>query len=318
MYIEAGVLPAMAVVLRTRGLRKTYGSVVALSGLDLEVHQSEVFGFLGPNGAGKTTFTKCVTGFVRPDAGEVEIAGIDALRHPTQAAYHVGLVPDQYDFYSNLTGRQHLDFYGRLLGMGKDARQERIAQILALVRMEERADTRVKTYSHGMKQRICIAQAILHKPKLIFFDEPTNGLDAQGAFELREMIKGLAHDGTTVFLNSHQLNEVEQTCRRVAVLDRGVLKAVAEVQDMRRRSGASQGTVSIRVLNPSAKLADAATKALGHKPSFRADTLEFRGSDTEAAVVVASLVKAGGQVASVSSTAATLEAAFLSMVEGGA
>src|ERR1041385_901138 len=146
-----------------------------------------------------------------------------------------------------------------------------------------------------------------HKPKLIFFDEPTNGLDAQGAFELREMIKGLAHDGTTVFLNSHQLNEVEQTCRRVAVLDRGVLKAVAEVQDMRRRSGASQGTVSIRVLNPSAKLADAATKALGHKPSFRADTLEFRGSDTEAAVVVASLVKAGGQVASVSSTAATLE-----------
>jgi ABC-2 type transport system ATP-binding protein len=308
----------MAVVLRTRGLRKTYGSVVALDGLDLEVHQGEVFGFLGPNGAGKTTFTKCVTGFVRPDAGEVEIAGIDALHRQTEAAYHVGLVPDQYDFYSNLTGRQHLDFYGRLLGMPQDQRQNRIAEVLALMRMEERADTRVKGYSHGMKQRICIAQAILHRPKLIFFDEPTNGLDAQGAFELREMIKGLAHDGTTVFLNSHQLNEVEQTCRRVAVLDRGQLKAVAEVQDLRRQSGASQGTVSIRVLNPSSKLAEAVTKALGHAPSFRADTLEFRGSDKEAAAVVAALVKAGGQVASVSSTAATLEAAFLSMVEGGA
>ncbi len=308
----------MAVVLRTRGLRKTYGSVVALAGLDLEVHQGEVFGFLGPNGAGKTTFTKCVTGFVRPDAGEVEIGGIDALRRPNEAAYHVGLVPDQYDFYSNLTGRQHLDFYGRLLGMSQDQRQERTAKVLSLVRMEERADTRVKTYSHGMKQRICIAQAILHQPKLIFFDEPTNGLDAQGAFELREMIKGLAHDGTTVFLNSHQLNEVEQTCRRVAVLDRGTLKAVAEVQDMRRRSGAGQGTVSIRVLNPSAKLADAAKKALGHTPSFRADVMEFRGSDNDAATVVAALVKAGAMVASVSSTAATLEAAFLSMVEGGA
>jgi ABC-2 type transport system ATP-binding protein len=307
----------MAVVLRTRGLRKTYGRVVALAGLDLEVHQGEVFGFLGPNGAGKTTFTKCVTGFVRPDAGAVEIGGIDALRSPTEAAYHVGLVPDQYDFYPNLTGRQHLDFYGRLLGMGQDQRQERIAQVLHLVRMEERADTRVKTYSHGMKQRICIAQAILHKPKLIFFDEPTNGLDAQGAYELREMIKGLAHDGTTVFLNSHQLNEVEQTCRRVAVLDHGQLKAVAEVQDLRRRSAAGEGTVTVRVLNPSAKLAEAATKALGHAPAFRADTMEFRGSDKTAAAVVAALVKAGGHVVSVSSTAATLEAAFLSMVEGG-
>jgi ABC-2 type transport system ATP-binding protein len=308
----------MAVVLRTQGLRKTYGSVVALAGLDLEVHQGEVFGFLGPNGAGKTTFTKCVTGFVRPDAGAVEIAGIDALAHPTEVAYHVGLVPDQYDFYPNLTGRQHLDFYGRLLGLGKDQRQERIAQVLALMRMEERADSRVKGYSHGMKQRICIAQAILHKPRILFFDEPTNGLDAQGAFELREMIKGLAHDGTTVFLNSHQLNEVEQTCRRVAVLDRGTLKAVAEVQDLRRRSGAGQGTVQIRVLNPSAKLAQAASKALGQPPAFRADTLEFRGSDKEAAAVVAALVKTGGQVAAVSSTSATLEAAFLSLVEGGA
>src|ERR1051326_2251768 len=127
-------------VLQTRGLRKTYGDVVALSGLDLQVGRGEVFGFLGPNGAGKTTFTKCVTGFVRPDAGTVEIAGIDALRRPVEAAYHVGLVPDQYDFYSNLTGRQHLDFYGRLLGMEQDRRQERIAQVLALVRMEERAD----------------------------------------------------------------------------------------------------------------------------------------------------------------------------------
>jgi ABC-2 type transport system ATP-binding protein len=305
----------MSVVLRTRGLRKTYGGIVALAGLDLEVQKGEVFGFLGPNGAGKTTFTKCVTGFVRPDAGEVEIAGIDALRHQTDAAYHVGLVPDQYDFYPNLSGRQHLDFYGRLLGMDKGRREERIAQVLQLVRMEERADSRVKSYSHGMKQRICIAQAILHEPDLIFFDEPTNGLDAQGAFELREMIKGLASDGTTVFLNSHQLNEVEQTCRRVAILDRGQLKAVAEVSDLRRRAGASEGKVQIRVLNPSAKLATAAGKALGRKPTLNADVLEFSGSQELVSDVVAALVKAGGQVVSVSSSTATLESAFLSMLE---
>jgi ABC-2 type transport system ATP-binding protein len=305
----------MSVVLRTRGLRKTYGEIVALAGLDLEVQKGEVFGFLGPNGAGKTTFTKCVTGFVRPDAGEVEIAGIDGLRHQTEAAYHIGLVPDQYDFYPNLTGRQHLDFYGRLLGMDKGRREERIAQVLQLVRMEERADSRVKGYSHGMKQRICIAQAILHEPDLIFFDEPTNGLDAQGAYELREMIKGLAHDGTTVFLNSHQLNEVEQTCRRVAIIDRGQLKTVAEVSDLRRRAGSSEGTVQIRVLNPSAKLVTAASKVLVGKPTLNADVMEFSGSQELAAEVVGALVKAGGQVVSVSSSAATLEKAFLSMLE---
>jgi ABC-2 type transport system ATP-binding protein len=306
----------MSVVLRTRGLRKTYGNIVALAGLDLEVNKGEVFGFLGPNGAGKTTFTKCVTGFVRPDAGEVEIAGLDAFRNQTQAAYHIGLVPDQYDFYPNLTGRQHLDFYGRLLGMDQDRRQERTAQVLQLVRMEERADSRVKGYSHGMKQRICIAQAILHEPDLIFFDEPTNGLDAQGAFELREMIKGLASDGTTVFLNSHQLNEVEQTCKRVAILARGELKVVADVAELRRRAGTGSGQIQVRVLNPSAKLATAASVALGHKPTFNADVMSFEGTQELAANVVTAVVKAGGKVVAVSSSSATLESAFLSLVEG--
>ncbi|MEA3137061.1 MAG: type transport system ATP-binding protein, partial [Thermoplasmata archaeon] len=257
----------------------------------------------------------CVTGFVRPDAGEVEIAGIDVFRNQTEAAYHIGLVPDQYDFYPNLTGRQHLEFYGRLLGMDKGRREERIAQVLQLVRMEERADSRVKGYSHGMKQRICIAQAILHEPDLIFFDEPTNGLDAQGAFELREMIKGLAHDGTTVFLNSHQLNEVEQTCRRVAIIARGELKVVAEVADLRRRAGSGEGTVQVRVLNPSAKLATAASAALGSKPTFKEDVLEFTGTQDTAATVVTAIVKAGGKVVAVSSSSASLESAFLSLVE---
>ncbi len=305
------------VVLQTRGLRKRYRNVVALAGLDLEVQKGEVFGFLGPNGAGKTTFTKCVTGFVRPDAGEVHILGIDARRHPTKAAYHVGLVPDQYDFYSNLTGRQHLDFYGRLLGMKRHERSDRIAEVLHQVKMEERADSRVKGYSHGMKQRICIAQAILHRPKLIFFDEPTNGLDPTGAYELREMIKGFAKDGTTVFLNSHLLNEVQETCRRVAILDKGVLKAVAPVADLRRRAGSDSGTIQVRVLNPSAKLAAAAGKALGRKPGAQGDSLVFEGNDEDAAVVVAALVASGGKVAGVSSSSATLEAAFLDLLQGG-
>lgn len=307
----------MTVVLSTRGLRKTYGSVVALQGLDLDVRKGEVFGFLGPNGAGKTTFTKCVTGFVRPDAGEVQIAGIDALRAQTRAAFHVGLVPDQYDFYSNLTGRQHLDFYGRLLGMGADERADRIARVLATVRMEERADAKVKGYSHGMKQRICIAQAILHQPDLIFFDEPTNGLDPQGAYELREMIKGLAHDGTTVFLNSHQLNEVEQACQRVAIVDRGQLKTVATVKELQAKAGAGGGAVAIQVLNPSPKLQEALAKAVGPQATLQGDTFSFFATAQGTAAAVVALAKAGGQVVGVHQSTATLESAFLDVLRGG-
>jgi ABC-2 type transport system ATP-binding protein len=308
----------MAVVLQTRGLRKSYGDVQALQGIDLDVQRGEVFGFLGPNGAGKTTFTKCVTGFVRPDAGAVQVCGIDALRHPERAAYHVGLVPDQYDFYSNLTGRQHLDFYGRLLGMPAHRRSDRIAAVLQVVRMEERADSRVKGYSHGMKQRICIAQAILHEPELILFDEPTNGLDPQGAYELREMMKGLARDGTTVFLNSHLLNEVEQTCQRVAILRRGQLATVASVAELQRQAAKGGGAVQVRLLNPSTKLLTAAGKVLGEKPTVEGNVLAFTGDEETTAEVVAALAAAGARIAAVTPTAATLENAFLELTQESA
>jgi ABC-2 type transport system ATP-binding protein len=224
-------------------------------------------------------------------------------------------VPDQYDFYSNLTGRQHLDFYGRLLGMPAHRRSDRIGAVLEVVRMQERADTRVKGYSHGMKQRICIAQAILHEPELILFDEPTNGLDPQGAYELRELMKGLAKDGTTVFLNSHQLNEVEQTCQRVAILRRGQLATVASVAELQRQAAKGGGAVQVRVLNPSTKLLTAAGKVLGSKPTVSGNTLEFVGDEGLTSDVVAALVTAGARIAAVTPTAATLETAFLELTQ---
>jgi len=306
----------MTAVLETRGLRKSYGNIVALQGLDLQVERGEVFGFLGPNGAGKTTFTKCVTGFVRPDSGQVRVAGIDALADPTKAAPMLGLVPDQYDFYSNLTGRQHLDFYGRLHSMPTEVRQARIAEVLEIVRMTERADSRVKGYSHGMKQRICIAQAILHKPQLILFDEPTNGLDPQGAFELRELMKWLARDGTTVFLNSHLLSEVEQVCQRVAILNRGQLVTVSPVAELKRRAAMGSGAVQVRVLNPSTKVLQAAAAVLGRSPKAVRDTLEFEAAPDVTAQVVTALVRAGAQIAAVTPAQASLESAFLELTTG--
>ena len=305
----------MSVVLRTQGLRKTYGNVVALKGLDLEVHRGEVFGFLGPNGAGKTTFTKCVTGFVRPDAGTVEVVGIDALRRPTEAAHHIGLVPDQYDFYSNLTGRQHLDFYGRLLGMERGDRAARIDEVLALVRMEERADSRTRTYSHGMKQRICIAQAILHQPDLVFFDEPTNGLDPKGAYELREMIRGLARDGTTVFLNSHLLTEVQETCQRVAIVQKGQVITTGRVDELRKQ--ASGATVKVRLQKPGRGMTAAIAKVIPDAQArIEGDLLTAQVDEASVPDLVNAIVASGGRILSVNAELATLEDVFLEVTGG--
>lgn len=306
----------MAAILQVRGLAKRYGDLWALQGLDLDVEKGEVFGFLGPNGAGKTTFTKCVTGFVRPNQGQVRIAGIDALRHPTAAAQHIGLVPDQYDFYSNLSGRQHLDFYARLQGLDRATRRTRIDEVLRLVRMEERADDRTRAYSHGMKQRICIGQALLHDPDVILFDEPTNGLDPKGAYELREMIRNLARDGTTVFLNSHLLHEVEQVCERVAILHKGKLLAVSRVADLQRNLGAG-GTLEVEVTldRPLKKHQDAAAKASGAPATLDGPMLRFSADDARIPDVVAALVDAGARIRSVVPHGASLESVFLQLTE---
>ncbi len=301
-------------VLSVQGLRKHYGQIHALAGVDLEVKKGEVFGFLGPNGAGKTTFTKCVTGFVRPTAGTVEIAGINAIEHPPKVAHHVGLVPDQYDFYSNLTGRQHLDFYGRLHGMSKDDRQNRIEEVLSVVRMHERADSKVKGYSHGMKQRICIGQAILHKPDLIFFDEPTNGLDPKGAYELREMIRGLSGDGTTVFLNSHVLHEVEQVCERVAILYRGSIKTLSPVKDLRRSTGGI-ARVRVRLANPAKKYTTALKKLGASNGRLDGDQLVYSLDEDQIPDSVAALVGAGARITEVKPDTTSLEAVFLELTD---
>lgn len=301
----------MDTVLETQGLAKRYGQLWALSGIDLQVGKGEVFGFLGPNGAGKTTFTKCITGFIRPDAGRITLAGEDARRNPTRVARHVGLVPDQYDFYPNLTGRQHLDFYGRLHGMSAAERKDRIEAVLQQVRMTGRADSRTKTYSHGMKQRICIAQAMLHRPQLILFDEPTNGLDPKGAYELREMIRGLARDGTTVFLNSHLLHEVEQVCERVAIVDKGRLLKVGRVDDLVRDLQGRAMDVEIRLQNPLKKFIATASKAGAEAPHLEAGSLRFGGAVVPE--VVAALAAQGARIEAVLPRKVDLESVFLEL-----
>jgi ABC-2 type transport system ATP-binding protein len=205
--------------IETVGLRKEYGEQVALHDLSLTVDRGEVFGFLGPNGAGKTTTIKLLTGLVRASAGHARILGRSITDR--RARRQIGYLPEMFRFHEWLTGSGLLDFHGRLAGMNAAERRRRIPAVLEQVGLAGRGGDRISTYSKGMTQRIGLAQALLHRPEVVLLDEPTSALDPVGRREVRDVIRALRAEGTTVFLNSHLLSEVELVCDRVAIVDRG-------------------------------------------------------------------------------------------------
>ncbi|MBI2938937.1 MAG: ABC transporter ATP-binding protein [Chloroflexi bacterium] len=207
-------------VIATQQLRKVYGNgKVALESLSLEVGRAEVFGFLGPNGAGKTTAIKILMGLVAPTAGSVKVFGLPPGDPAVKG--RLGFLPEHFRFYDWLTGRELLDFSGRLAGLDAARRRRRVDETLRLVGLAEAADVHIRGYSKGMQQRIGLAQALLHEPELVLLDEPTSALDPLGRREVRDIIRRLKGEGVTVFLNSHLLSEVELVCDEVAIVDRG-------------------------------------------------------------------------------------------------
>jgi len=215
-------------ILRIHNLSKSFKTIKAVENLSFDVHTSEIFGFLGPNGAGKSTTIRMALGLIKPDAGDVEIFGKSVTQYRNGALHGVGALIEDAAFYKNLSARKNLEILARLGGgSGK-----RINEVLEIVRLLPRAESKVKTYSHGMKQRLGIAQALLHDPRLLILDEPTTGLDPQGMKEVRELIIQLAEEGITIFLSSHLLHEVEQTCTAMAILNRGQLVAAGSVNQL--------------------------------------------------------------------------------------
>ena len=205
----------------TRNLSKHFGQRSAVEQLNLEVPEGEIFGFLGPNGSGKTTTIRLLLSLIRPTNGDAEIFGQSIRRAYPKYLQQVGALVDEADFYGNLSALANLKLLARINTGVEDAR---CLEVLQLVDLHDRAYDRVKTYSHGMRQRLGIAQAILHRPRLLILDEPTTGLDPQGMHEVRQMIRSFASEqGMTVFLSSHLLNEVEQICTSMAVLNEGKL-----------------------------------------------------------------------------------------------
>ncbi|MCW1969415.1 MAG: ABC transporter ATP-binding protein [Anaerolineae bacterium] len=206
-------------VIETSHLQKQFGNKLAVADLTLNVREGEVFGFLGPNGAGKSTSIKMLLGLVTPTAGSSLVLG--APPGNVQARAKIGFLPEHFRFHDWLTGREFLHFHGRLYGMSGAALKQRIEVLLERVALVEAGDRKLQQYSKGMLQRIGLAMALLNHPKIVFLDEPTSGLDPLGRLLVRDIIADVRNEGTTVFLNSHLLSEIEVTCNRVVFLKQG-------------------------------------------------------------------------------------------------
>ncbi len=196
-----------------------FGAFTAVNQLNLSVKQGELFGFLGPNGAGKTTTIRVLNGALKPSAGKVLISGFDITKHLHAIKEIVGYVPDTENHYDDFTGRENLNLYAKLYGVSL----KQVDEWLARLQLTEAADVKVRGYSKGMKKKLLIARELLHQPKLVFFDEPTANLDAHSISLVRKLLRELVDAGTTVFLTTHDMDEVEQICDRVAILAKGKL-----------------------------------------------------------------------------------------------
>ena len=213
------------VIIKTTGLRKSFGEVQAVNGIDLSIHSGELFGFLGPNGAGKTTTINMLIGLARPDAGTIDISGIDCVRFPRAAQHLLGVVPDESNLYPELSGLDNLCFCAALYGLPKAERRRRADELLEMFGLTAAAKRKFGSYSKGMKRKLTIAAGIIHNPRILFLDEPTTGIDVASARQLRALIAELHREGTTIFLTTHYIEEAQRLCDRIAfIIDGRIVK----------------------------------------------------------------------------------------------
>jgi len=223
-------------VIRAVNLTKRYGTLSAVNGLNLSVKPGEIYGFLGPNGAGKTTTIKMLVGLLAPTSGEAYIAGINVAQDPVAAKSVLGYVPDTPHVYERLTARELLRFVGDLRRLPPRKTEQRIDELMALFELTDRQDELLGSFSHGMRQKVCIACALLGEPKVLFLDEPTVGLDPKSARLVKDVLRAIADAGGTVFLSTHVLEIAERMCDRVGIIQNGTLIAEGTVEELRSKT----------------------------------------------------------------------------------
>ena len=224
-------------MIRFENLTKYYRGIKAVDGLNLQIPQGTIFGFIGPNGAGKTTTIKMMAGVLRPTSGRIYINGLDIAKEPSKTKRIIGFIPDRPFLYEKLSGVEFLRFKAGLYGMKGNSLGEKILDLLDLFELTEWADELIESYSHGMKQRLIMAAAIIHDPKIIIVDEPMVGLDPKGAKLVKEIFKELAREGATVFMSTHTLALAQEICQQIAIVDKGRIVASGTSEDLEKQAG---------------------------------------------------------------------------------
>lgn len=300
------------------GLTKYYGKLLALDNLNLKIDKGHCVGFLGPNGAGKSTTIKILCNLIRPTQGRAYIFGIDVLTDAEKALKDVGSIVEVPEFYSYMNPVEILSYLGKLRGLAGSNLGERIREVLELVRLSEWSKTKIGNFSRGMKQRLGIAQAVLHAPPLLILDEPALGLDPRGMYEIREIIKGIVKEGRTIFLASHMLHEVQEVCDEVALINRGELLAYGKVEELGRIFKARK--VEVEVLQPPNNEQVKKIKELKPVKAISVGrnslTISFEGDEATQTDLLSTLIKdLGLQVASFKPSLEILEEIYLELVK---
>ncbi|MGS2776510.1 ABC transporter ATP-binding protein [Robertmurraya sp. GLU-23] len=295
------------ITLSIKGLRKRIGKREIIKGLDFELKSGEVFGFLGPNGAGKTTTIRMLVGLIRPTAGSIHVCGYDVKKDFVKAMSHLGCIVENPELYPYLTGRENLQHFSRMI---PNFDSKHLEYVVKLVRLQDRIDDPVKTYSLGMRQRLGIAQALLGKPKVLILDEPTNGLDPMGIREMREFIRFLAEkEGLTVLVSSHLLSEIQLMCDRVAVISKGRVIKVDTVSNLLNLQ--EQLVWKVAPVEKGRKLLESTTSVILDEENLLVTPLSEKSS-----VWNRMLVENGVEVHEIQRKVPTLEDLFLELTGG--
>jgi ABC-2 type transport system ATP-binding protein len=229
------------VAIRTEKLTRRFGNLLAVDGIDLQVTAGQFFGFLGPNGAGKSTTIKMLTGLLAPTAGRVELLGMDFAAHPVEVKRQIGVVPEGMGLFERLTGADFLRFVGRMYGLDQTTTEHRSEELLEFMQLADRPKTMIADYSHGMQKKLALAAAVIHGPRILFLDEPFEGVDALAAGALKALLGRMTERGVTIFLTSHVMEIVERLCSHVAIIHKGHLVAQGSLDELRAGIPGNEG-----------------------------------------------------------------------------
>jgi ABC-2 type transport system ATP-binding protein len=300
-------------------LRKSFGAKQALTGISFSVGEGEIYGLLGPNGAGKTTTTRILACLLRPDSGSARVAGYDVALQPEQVRASIGILTEVPGLYERLRALEYLDFYGQIYGLDARRRRTRAEELMRLLGIWEIRSERLQSFSKGMKQKVAIARALIHAPRVLFFDEPTAALDPEAAKTVRDhLVQLIREERRTVLLCSHNLAEVEQICSRLSIVYGG--RALTEASPAQLKAAVAR-SVEVRLVQVDPTYVDAIRGVAGvDDVSARNGTISYRTADAWRVnpVVVRQLVSAGAEVIDVQLEPVTLEDAYLHFVRSAA